>query len=258
MKQRRSADEMASYLQQLREFVGGSAFAAERRLACREFLGAIGRGAAAAVEAAAVEAAAVDTAAVGGSEVGGSEAGAAEAQPVAEAATGRHGEEALERRIAYSDWFLFHRCHSGSDRTPVRMFVEEHPALPEHIRANLLACEQSVGSVFSVVAPAGEAVIVLDLGGEHSDYYRVCLSAEQHWVRPGEMLRGRLVRWDEEYWFHGPVERWPATARDLLGEPEGYEPGVDSLRRGALRRGGEGGLAFGTRAGWLRDRRTRP
>jgi hypothetical protein len=227
MRSRRSVDEMTNWLQLLRDYVGGAAFASERRLACEEFFHAIGRAEARAV----------------------AETWCASHEP----ATVQDAQEALERRIAFSDWFLFHRCHSHWDRTPVRLFVEENPALPDHVRANLLACENSVGSVFAVVSGAADAVVVQDLGGDSSDFYRVLLGDGQSWIVPGEMVRARLVRWDEAYWFHGPVERWPASPRDVVGdELLGMSGDGEHLvqRRNALR--------FATRAGWLRDRRARP
>ncbi len=225
MANRRGSEEMAAWLQRLRDYVRSASFAQERRLACEEYLGTMAVGA------------------------------------PAEPALAEHPVEQLETRVADSDWFLFHRCHSRWDRTPVRLFVEQDPDLPANVVQDLLACEQSVGSVFCVVAGEGESVVVHDLGGESGDYYRVMLTEDQLWVTRGAMVRGRLVRWDGEYWFSGQPERWPAVVRDIVGQRRGSALGGPPRGRGRgddLTLSARRVLRLASRTMWLRERRRHP
>ncbi|MBI5832910.1 MAG: hypothetical protein HZB16_11470 [Armatimonadetes bacterium] len=222
MANRRGSEEMTAWLQRLRDYVRSASFDQERRLACEEYLGTMAVGA------------------------------------PTEPALAEHPVEQLETRVADSDWFLFHRCHSRWDRTPVRLFVEQTPDLPARVAENLLACEQSVGSVFCVVSGDTEAVVVHDLGGEAGDYYRVMLTEEQTWIVQGAMVRGRLVRWDGEYWFHGQPERWPALVRDVVGHRRGFAVGPGLRGRGRseeLSLSARRVLRLASRTMWLRERR---
>lgn len=223
MKTRRTADEMTAYLQKVREYVRSTAFADERQLARDEYFGA---------------------------------------QSLLDAdAVAVHDEpDLLELPGGWSEWFLFHRCHSRADQTPVRMFVGEHPDLPARIRENLLGCESSLNSVFSVVAAEADHLVVHDLNGDRGDYYSVQRDESLAWVRAGELLSASLLRWDDEYFFYGPVERWPRSPRDLLGgggrraaraERYRFERDEQPLRRRAA-------MLYGNRTDWLRERRRHP
>lgn len=224
MHQRREAEEIAACLQALREYVRGAAFESERRLAREEYFGARR-----------------------------SEQPAEAAEQVAV-----HGERDLVAGTdAWSTWFLFHRCHSRADRTPVRMFVEQHPDLPERVRRNLLACEDSLSSIFAVVSATAEHLVLHDVEGEPSDYFRVVREDASAWVQPGEMVRATLLRWDDEYWFHGPAERWPETTGDLL-ERRWHGAALRAALEGDdLEPLGRRCGPFVTRAAWLRARRRR-
>lgn len=165
-----------------------------------------------------------------------------------------------ERRLmdecaAYYGWFMFDRPVSSRETTPVRLYVEHHPDLPSRVRANLLACEESLYSTFEVVEVQPEQVIVLNLLGEATDYYKV--AAEEFRLQPGDLISARLVRWDEVYYFHGEVVPWPQTTRDVapLLRAQSRE------RRGRmvpLTKHAEATDPPVSRRGWLRDRRARP
>ncbi|NUQ00833.1 MAG: hypothetical protein HUU35_13370, partial [Armatimonadetes bacterium] len=122
----------------------------------------------------------------------------------------------LDRCAAYYNWFMFDRRDSRSHKTPVRLYVAEHPDLPARIRTNLLACEDSVFSTFKVVEVEADHVILLNLLGEESDYYRV-VARPDDLLHQGQMITARLVRWDGAHHFHGQVEEWPQSPRDVFG-----------------------------------------
>lgn len=150
---------------------------------------------------------------------------------------------------AYCGWLLFDRPLTSSSATPVRVFVEQHPELPARIRTNLLACEHSLRSVFRVIELKSDCVIVLDLDGEETDYYRVTNDGRYPW-QAGELVVARLVRWDDEYFFHGPIESWPRSTRDLVGPlpRRRFERPLDGPEHDL-------GGPFMSRRRWLRDRR---
>lgn len=222
MKTRRTAEEMATYLAKVRDFARESSFEAELQLARDEYFGVVS---------------------------------AREGEQVAV-----HDERnLLEVPGGWSEWFLFHRCHSRADRTLVRMFVEGHPDLPERIRENLLGCEHSLNSVFAIVAAEADHLVAHDLNGDHGDYYNIQRDESLSWVRAGELVNASLLRWDEEYFFYGPVERWPRTPSDVLGHarrPLRFVAGRTEREEAAQRR--RGTMLFGNRTDWLRERRRRP
>ncbi|MBI2301798.1 MAG: hypothetical protein HYU66_23080, partial [Armatimonadetes bacterium] len=97
----------------------------------------------------------------------------------------------------------------------------------------------------------GDSGVVLDLQGEEGDYYRVAGVADLQ-LDAEALVSARLVRWDGNHYFHGRVEPWPRSPRDLLGPPP--EPAEDGrMAPGA----GFDGLVM-TRRRWLRERRLRP
>ncbi len=162
------------------------------------------------------------------------------------------------RSTAYLDWFVFDRQLTDRERTPIRRYVEHHPELPARIRDNLLGCEHSVYSTFQVAEDHADYAVVLDVLGETGDYYRVLKSAGQK-LRCRELVTARLVRWDDVHCFHGAVEPWPRSPRDILGVPVG---GPRERRAGArvtasLRQRREDQV-FDSRRAWILDRRQRP
>lgn len=156
-------------------------------------------------------------------------------------------EQLMESCAAYYSWFMFDRPDSRRERTPVRLWVEQNPELPERITSNLLACEDSVTSTYRVVETGSDYVVVLDLLGDETDYYRVQTRADRDYA-VGELLTARIVRWDEQYLFHGQIDSWPRSARDIVGPlarrrgapPDADEPTLLSRRR------------------WIWERRQRP
>lgn len=159
---------------------------------------------------------------------------------------------AADEKAAYIDWLLFERPLTARRVTPVRMFVEQHPELPSRVRANLLACEHSVHSVFQVVSVRDDTAVVLDCQGDDDDYYRVSVGGRD--LQEGMLISARLVRWDDEYLFHGPVTPWPAAPRDLYGPQHGRGGVVGDEESPSDWRA----RASSSRRAWLRERRRRP
>jgi hypothetical protein len=225
---------MTTWFKQLRDYVGSAAFENERRLARQEFFGELSQASTCDVASTVMDS---------GPEV-------------------LDDKALLEDHPNYSDWFLFDRCHSRSSRTPVRMYVEQHPDLPERIRTNLLGCEQSISSVFAVAAAADDMAVVLDLEGDRSDYYRVARGADAPELAQGGIIRARLVHWDDGWYFHGDPCPWPSSPRDVLGE----RPARGGRRVAGERRALAAPEAatrpratrLATRGSWLRERRTHP
>lgn len=164
-----------------------------------------------------------------------------------------HDEALLDTCTPTCDWFLFDRLDSGHRRTPVRLFVDRHPELPARVRTNLMRCEDSLHSQFQVVEVTAQNVTVLDLQGERNDYYLVDKASCDREPQVGDMFTGRLLRWDETYYFHGPLVAWPEKVADVAG-PRGRrrERRVPEFTEAA-----EAGLILDRRS-WLRDRRRRP
>ena len=158
------------------------------------------------------------------------------------------------------DWFLFDRLDSGRRKTPVRLFVDRHPDLPDRVRDNLMRCEDSLQSQFEVVETTSENITVLDLDGEPTDLYLVDPASCERELAVGDVLTTRLLRWDERYYFHGPQAAWPERVSDVVGPRQASRrKGHESDRRvpQIASDGSDSGLILDRRA-WLRDRRRRP
>lgn len=269
MKARRVVEEFTGYLNSIRQFAAGPAFADERWRARREFFGPC------------------DEAGESPDEADRSEGPAAEAAETQESTVtrttayepdqpSREDLPMADEDGAYYDWFVFDRCHSQQHHTPVRLFVDQHPELPERIRRNLLGFEHGRYSTFSVIEGKPDCWVLLDVDGDDTDYYRVIRPDDDlpgllpdllPDLQPGDLLRARLVRWDGDWFFAGRVEPWPASLDELHEslQRSGRSRSRDSRRDSrsdpradlSVRRP-ETGTNYATRTRWLRDRRGRP
>lgn len=126
------------------------------------------------------------------------------------------GGEDYECFSTYLDWFMFDRVLSSTGQSLVRQFVVEHPDLPPRIQENLLGCERSIYSSFEVKEVKKHRVVLLDLHGEPHDYYVVWDRSAAEDLEVGDILTTRLIRWDENYYFYGLIEKWPEFTRALF------------------------------------------